>query len=107
MPSRPLPGGPTIRGSRTPARAGAGDSPEPSRMHDLPTPGAPPAAATATARPATPSGGGPAPGLAQASLAEVFEQSPSFMAILRGPEHVFELANDRYRQLVGHRDLIG
>jgi PAS domain S-box-containing protein len=48
-----------------------------------------------------------APGIAHASLAEVFEQSPSFMAVLRGPGHVFELANDRYRQLVGHRDLIG
>ncbi len=29
------------------------------------------------------------------------------MAILRGSEHVFELANDRYDQLVGHRDILG
>ena len=40
-------------------------------------------------------------------LAEVFRQAPSFLAVLRGPEHVFELVNDAYRQLVGHRDLIG
>ncbi len=40
-------------------------------------------------------------------LAEVFHRSPSFMAILRGPDHVFELANDRYNQLVGHREILG
>jgi PAS domain S-box-containing protein len=40
-------------------------------------------------------------------LAEVFRRSPSFMAILRGPEHVFELANDVYYQLVGYRDILG
>ncbi|QDU31571.1 Sensor histidine kinase TmoS [Anatilimnocola aggregata] len=40
-------------------------------------------------------------------LAEVFRRSPSFMAVLRGPDHVFELANDAYRSLVGQRQLIG
>ncbi len=40
-------------------------------------------------------------------LAEVFERSPAFVAILRGPEHVFERANNRYYQLIGHRDIIG
>jgi PAS domain S-box-containing protein len=44
---------------------------------------------------------------AHARLADVFEHAPSFMAVLRGPRHVFELANDRYRQLVGQRELIG
>lgn len=29
------------------------------------------------------------------------------MAILRGPEHVFELTNVAYTQLVGHRDVVG
>jgi PAS domain S-box-containing protein len=47
------------------------------------------------------------PSPAHARLAEVFEHAPSFMAVLRGPQHVFELANDRYRQLVGHRELVG
>ena len=40
-------------------------------------------------------------------LAEVFNRSPSFMAVVRGPDHVFELVNDRYYQLVGRRDLVG
>jgi signal transduction histidine kinase len=37
----------------------------------------------------------------------VFRQAPTFIAVLRGPEHVFELVNDAYYQLVGHRDLLG
>ena len=40
-------------------------------------------------------------------LAEVFRQAPSFLAVLRGPNHVYELVNDAYYQLVGHRELIG
>jgi PAS domain S-box-containing protein len=40
-------------------------------------------------------------------LRSLFEQAPSFMAVLRGPDHVIEIVNDAYRQLVGHRDLIG
>jgi signal transduction histidine kinase len=40
-------------------------------------------------------------------LAFVFQNAPAFLAVLRGPEHVFELANDAYYQLVGHRELIG
>jgi PAS domain S-box-containing protein len=40
-------------------------------------------------------------------LRQLFEQSPSFMAVLRGPQHRFELVNPRYLQLVGHRDIIG
>ncbi len=40
-------------------------------------------------------------------LRELFEQAPSFMAVLRGPAHVFELANRPYLRLVGGRDVIG
>jgi PAS domain S-box-containing protein len=40
-------------------------------------------------------------------LLRLFEQAPSFMAVLRGPGHIFELANNAYFQLVGHRDLVG
>ncbi|MES2887885.1 MAG: ATP-binding protein [Pseudomonadota bacterium] len=36
-----------------------------------------------------------------------FDNSPGFVALLRGPEFVFELANRAYYQLVGHRELIG
>jgi len=37
----------------------------------------------------------------------LFDQSPSFVALLRGPEHVYELVNPSYLQLIGHRDVIG
>src|SRR3954451_1401008 len=40
-------------------------------------------------------------------LQQVLEQAPSFMAVLRGPDHVFELTNAAYRRLMGGRDLIG
>jgi signal transduction histidine kinase/PAS domain-containing protein len=40
-------------------------------------------------------------------LAEAFSQSPAFLAVLRGPDHVFEFVNDRYHDLVGRRDLVG
>ncbi len=40
-------------------------------------------------------------------LRELFEQAPSFMAVLRGPRHVFELANPPYLRLVGGRDIVG
>ncbi len=40
-------------------------------------------------------------------LGELFQQTPSFMAVLQGPDHVFTLANPPYRQLVGDRDVVG
>ncbi|HCS52471.1 PAS domain S-box protein [Rubinisphaera sp.] len=40
-------------------------------------------------------------------LTDVFQHAPSFMCVLSGPDHVFERANERYFQLVGHRELIG
>ncbi|MDC7683602.1 ATP-binding protein [Asticcacaulis sp. BYS171W] len=40
-------------------------------------------------------------------LAELFEQAPTFMTLLRGPEHRFEYCNPRYRQLIANRDVIG
>jgi PAS domain S-box-containing protein len=43
----------------------------------------------------------------RARLAYVFQEAPTFLAILRGPDHVFEVANAVYYQLVGHRDLVG
>jgi signal transduction histidine kinase/DNA-binding response OmpR family regulator len=43
----------------------------------------------------------------RARLANVFRHAPAFLAVLRGPHHVFELANDAFHQLVGHRELIG
>jgi PAS domain S-box-containing protein len=40
-------------------------------------------------------------------LRGLFEQAPGFMCVLRGPDHVFELANGAYLKLVGQRALIG
>ena len=40
-------------------------------------------------------------------LAEMFEQGPSFMALLDGPDHRFEFVNASYMRLVGGRELIG
>jgi PAS domain S-box-containing protein len=40
-------------------------------------------------------------------LAPLFEQAPGFMAVLHGPDHVFELINPVFSQVVGHRDVLG
>ena len=40
-------------------------------------------------------------------LRSILAQAPVAIAITRGQDHVFELANERYTELVGHRDLIG
>ncbi|MCA1614749.1 MAG: PAS domain S-box protein [Acidobacteria bacterium] len=40
-------------------------------------------------------------------LAYLFEHAPSFVAVLRGPRHVFEFANPPYLELIGGRDVSG
>ncbi len=40
-------------------------------------------------------------------LRQLFAQAPGFVCFLRGPEHVFELVNEAYQQLTGHRELLG
>ncbi|WP_053240088.1 PAS domain-containing protein [Pleomorphomonas koreensis] len=42
-----------------------------------------------------------------ALLRDLFAQAPGFIAVLKGPDHVFELANDAYQILVGRKSLIG
>ena len=37
----------------------------------------------------------------------LFQQAPGFMCVLAGPEHVFELVNESYEQLIGHRHVEG
>ncbi|WKB55465.1 PAS domain-containing protein [Eleftheria terrae] len=44
---------------------------------------------------------------AQERQRRLFQQAPGFIAILHGPQHIFEFVNDAYTRLVGHRDLIG
>jgi signal transduction histidine kinase len=40
-------------------------------------------------------------------LYELVTHAPAAVAVLRGPEHVHELANEPYRALVGGRELVG
>jgi PAS domain S-box-containing protein len=40
-------------------------------------------------------------------LRNLFNQAPGFIAVLTGENHVFEMVNEAYYQLVGHRELIG
>lgn len=40
-------------------------------------------------------------------LRRLFEQAPGFVAILHGPNHLFQLVNRAYRRLIGHRDIVG
>ncbi|WP_166894108.1 ATP-binding protein [Massilia sp. CCM 8734] len=40
-------------------------------------------------------------------LRDLFNQAPGFIAVLAGEQHVFEMVNEAYYQLVGHRELVG
>lgn len=44
---------------------------------------------------------------ANARITDIFRQAPAFICVLRGAEHVFEMVNERFLQLVGNRHLIG
>ena len=43
----------------------------------------------------------------QERLQALFQQAPGFVAVLRGPDHVFEVTNPGYVQLTGGRPLLG
>lgn len=43
----------------------------------------------------------------QDRLQRLFEQAPSFIAMLRGENHLFEMVNPGYMRLVGHPDALG
>jgi signal transduction histidine kinase/CheY-like chemotaxis protein len=43
----------------------------------------------------------------QERLQALFQQAPGFVAVLRGPEHRFEVTNPAYIQLTGGRELLG
>ena len=38
---------------------------------------------------------------------QLFDQAPTFLAVLEGPDHVIQLANTGYLKLVGHRAVVG
>ena len=40
-------------------------------------------------------------------MRNLFNQAPGFVAVLTGADYVFEMANEAYYQLVGHREIIG
>jgi two-component sensor histidine kinase len=40
-------------------------------------------------------------------LLTLFDQAPGFMAVLQGPDHIFEMTNSAYNRLVGNRELDG
>jgi PAS domain S-box-containing protein len=40
-------------------------------------------------------------------LREIFNAAPSFFALTRGPDHVYEYVNEAYYRFTGQRDLIG
>ena len=43
----------------------------------------------------------------QQRLQALFQQTPGFAAVLRGPDHVFEIANQSFLQLTGFREVLG
>ena len=42
-----------------------------------------------------------------ARLRNLLRQAPGFIAIISGPNHVFEMVNEAYCELVGNRELVG
>tara|TARA_B100001179_G_scaffold232127_1_gene223981 strand:- start:815 stop:2293 length:1479 start_codon:yes stop_codon:yes gene_type:complete len=40
-------------------------------------------------------------------LLDLFEQAPGFVAVVGGPEHVFQMTNAAYLELVGRDDIVG
>jgi PAS domain S-box-containing protein len=43
----------------------------------------------------------------RANLGAIIENAPAFIATLRGPDHVFELVNQKYLDLIGGREVVG
>jgi signal transduction histidine kinase len=45
--------------------------------------------------------------MAEARLQDIIAQAPVAIAVLGGPDHRFDIANARYRELIGGREVIG
>lgn len=43
----------------------------------------------------------------EGNVRNLFMQAPAIICVLRGPRHIYELANERYLALIGHRNIIG
>lgn len=42
-----------------------------------------------------------------AALLQLYQEAANFVAVLKGPDHVFQFVNDHYKALLGDRDFIG
>lgn len=42
-----------------------------------------------------------------AQFIEILANAPAMICLLKGPEHIFQLANEKYLQLIGKKDIIG
>jgi signal transduction histidine kinase/DNA-binding response OmpR family regulator len=42
-----------------------------------------------------------------ARLAAIFREAPAYLAVLKGPDYVFERVNPAYLQFIGRRDVVG
>ena len=45
--------------------------------------------------------------LTRQRLQDLFMDAPAIICVLHGPQHIYELANPLYMQVVGHKDIIG
>jgi signal transduction histidine kinase len=45
--------------------------------------------------------------LQRRQLTDIFQQAPAAIAILRGPDHVYEFTNPAYDELIANRDVVG
>src|SRR6185437_8440709 len=43
----------------------------------------------------------------EGNVRNLFMNAPAIICVLSGPEHIYELANQRYMKLIGHRNIIG
>ncbi|MCM4158573.1 PAS domain S-box protein [Antarcticibacterium flavum] len=46
-------------------------------------------------------------GALRTQISEILSNAPAMICLLKGPEHVFEVANDKYIEFIGRRDIIG
>src|SRR6185437_3478205 len=43
----------------------------------------------------------------EGNVRNLFMEAPAIICVLRGPHHIYELANERYMDMIGHRNIIG
>ncbi|HXH99410.1 MAG TPA: ATP-binding protein [Sphingobacteriaceae bacterium] len=43
----------------------------------------------------------------ETNVRNLFMQAPAAIGVLRGPQHIYELTNAMYKQLIGNRDVVG